>query len=290
MQDLIHYHIDSMQALFEKNSETLIVCRECPGGTPTLPLSTLRAHLMTVHSIDCRHKCIYCFATFKWKQGKRASNTLLTSYFTFVKHRHECLQNLLLVNASNNDWNRIATEATRPVPLMKTDASVSLGKKKWHESLSGAKQLRIQTLDQKWKFHRHLSETALLEWRSFRHSPEQSTELTKDEENQRLRQQLEDTQDALQDARQQLLCIQDLLQDIQEKGVTPSTQAAPETPNQCRVSIPSPTHLNYEDWQSEFQQFDTPENSKQYMEVIPSPMDYDDFLGPTLCIDETIQQ
>ncbi|KAG8179946.1 hypothetical protein JTE90_025269 [Oedothorax gibbosus] len=208
-----------------------------------------------------------------------------------VKHRYECLQNLLQVSSCVATQEEDVFSRRPAIRLqLQTDANsyFLLGKRKtldWR--LPDAQMLQIKTLDKKCKFTRHAqiktldkkckftrhaqiktldkkckftrhaspmeelpsfpnSETretmeklpsfqndeTLEKLPSFQnnetlettpeHINQQASEVAKDEECKRLRKQLDETQDALQDAHQQLLYIQDLLQEIQEDLVEPS--------------------------------------------------------------------
>ncbi|KAG8176008.1 hypothetical protein JTE90_007005 [Oedothorax gibbosus] len=163
----IFLQTNSTLSLLEKNKKTPIVCQKCPANNPTIPLDILSFHLTTAHLINCKHKCIYCFCNFQWRSPKGISNKVHTSHLTFVKHRYECLQNLLRVNASGCVQNDVATQeedASSRCPAIRlqlqTDAKsyFLLGKRKTPDwRLPVAKMLRIQTLDQKRKFTRRAS-------------------------------------------------------------------------------------------------------------------------------------
>ncbi|KAG8176005.1 hypothetical protein JTE90_007002 [Oedothorax gibbosus] len=238
----IFYQNNATLSLLKKNKKTCIVCQKCPANNPTIPLDVLSFHLTTAHLINCGHKCVYCFCKFQWRPPREVGMKVHTSYLTLVKHRYECLQNLLQVSSC------VATQVEdacirRPAirHQLQTDSYFLLGKRKTPDwRLPVAKMLRIQTLDQKRKFTRHADakmlriQTLDKKWKFTRHASfqnnetretthEQASEVAKDEECKRLRKQLDETQDALQDAHQQLLCIQDLLQEIQEDLVEPST-------------------------------------------------------------------
>ncbi|KAG8173291.1 hypothetical protein JTE90_019195 [Oedothorax gibbosus] len=283
-----------ISSLLEKNKKTCIVCQKCPANSPTIPLDVLSFHLTTAHLIHCGHKCVFCFCKFQWCPPKEVGIKVQTSYLTFVKHRYECLQNLLQVSSCVATQKEDVFSRRPAIRLqLQTDANsyFLLGKRKtldWR--LPDAQMLQIKTLDKKCKFTRHAqiktldkkckftrhaqiktldkkckftrhaspmeelpsfpnSETreTMEKLSSFQnnetrdtmeklpsfqnnetlettpeHINRQASELAKDEECKRLRKQLDETQDALQDAHQQLLYIQDLLQEIQEDLVEPS--------------------------------------------------------------------
>ena len=214
--------------LSERNKNKFIVCKKCPINSLPIQLEFLTFHLTTVHLVDCNHKCVFCFGDYQWCPPKGDLSKVLNSYLTLVKHRYECLEKVLKVN-SLSVGNRIPIKEADGVgscrrPRSELKNNMVLGKRKQDclqsSSLDDAKMLRINTLDKKWKFIRHVSKGTLQEWPSFRKETLPTTEQileTKNKECQQIRKQLDETQDALQDAYQQLLSIQCVLQKMQQE-------------------------------------------------------------------------